>query len=80
MRREFFRRQGRFGLCSICGKQVDMSLSGRLPDGKSVDHIVATSVGGSFFDVANWQLCHRKCNSLKGQGPMPLREPRSPNA
>ena len=62
------KRQGRVGLCAICGGSVDMSLSGRTANGPSVDHVVATSAGGSFFDLSNWQLSHRRCNSAKGRG------------
>ena len=67
-RAAFMKKQGRFGVCAICGQSVDMSLSGRTANGPSIDHVVATSAGGSFFDLSNWSLSHRSCNSAKGRG------------
>ncbi len=78
-RREFRRRQGPVGICSICGRPVNMRLSGRDPDGPTVDHRQPTSAGGSFFDLSNWALAHRRCNSSKGRGAAPY-EPVSPHA
>jgi 5-methylcytosine-specific restriction endonuclease McrA len=68
LRREFMRRQGRFGVCSLCGELVDMALSGRQSLGPTVDHRVASTAGGAFFDLSNWQLAHRRCNNRKGRG------------
>ena len=68
LRAEFMRKQGRFGWCALCGKPVDMTLSGRTALGPSVDHIVATTAGGSWFDPGNWQLAHLECNNKKGRG------------
>lgn len=67
-RSAFMKKQGSVGRCAICGGQIDMALSGRTANGPSVDHIVATSAGGSFHDLGNWQLSHRRCNSAKGRG------------
>lgn len=69
MRTQYFRAQGRWGHCALCGGVVDMMLSGRLADGPTIDHITATTAGGEFFDRSNWQLAHRKCNARKGRGP-----------
>jgi hypothetical protein len=45
-----------------------MALSGRQSMGPTVDHRVATTTGGAFFDLSNWQLAHRTCNNRKGRG------------
>lgn len=62
-RAAFMKRQGPVGVCWLCRGDVDMSLSGRHRWGPSVDHIVATSAGGDFFDESNWALAHRSCNA-----------------
>lgn len=49
-------------VCGICGESVDTSISGRLPDGPTVDHIVPVARGGAFFDRSNLRLTHRACN------------------
>lgn len=68
LRAAFLRRQGRWGVCSLCGGRVDMALSGRASMGPTIDHRVPVSAGGSFYDPANWQLAHRICNGRKGRG------------
>jgi 5-methylcytosine-specific restriction endonuclease McrA len=52
-------------LCQLCGKPVDRSLSGRHPEGPTVDHILPISKGGQ-DTLENVQLAHHRCNSLKG--------------
>lgn len=59
--------------CHLCGKNVDLSLSGSLPKGPSIDHLVPISAGGAdcFTNVA---LAHRICNTRRGaDGPAQLR-------
>jgi 5-methylcytosine-specific restriction endonuclease McrA len=51
--------------CHLCGKRVDMSLSGMDPDGPTIDHLLPLSVGG-LDEVANVSLAHRACNIKKG--------------
>jgi 5-methylcytosine-specific restriction endonuclease McrA len=52
--------------CAICGEWLDRSLSGNHPMGPTVDHRFPTSAGGAFWDLGNWQLAHRRCNTSKG--------------
>ena len=67
-RAAFYRLQGPFPACSICNELIDMALSGRHRDGRSVDHRIAVAAGGDFWDLANWRVAHRRCNSSKGVG------------
>jgi 5-methylcytosine-specific restriction endonuclease McrA len=60
--------------CPVPGRFVDKSLSGRHPLGPTVDHVVPTALGGSFWDLSNWALCHRRCNNAKSWKP-PVRDP-----
>ena len=53
------------GICGYCRRPVDRSLSGRHPDGPSVDHIVALVDGGMLLERANLMLVHVRCNSAK---------------
>lgn len=50
------------GLCGICGKKLD---GGPLPS-LAVDHINPLVAGGS-SEIANLQVVHSRCNSIKGQ-------------
>lgn len=79
LRADFFRSWGPTGVCWICQKTVNMSLTGRSKWGRSVDHEPPISAGGNQFDVSSFRLAHRSCNSAKGRGPGPQR-PRSPNS
>jgi 5-methylcytosine-specific restriction endonuclease McrA len=75
-RTAFYRSQGPFPPCSICGGPIDMSLSGRHRDGRSIDHRVpASSI--NFWELTNWTIAHRRCNSSKGKA-VPLPGPGSP--
>lgn len=59
--------------CHLCGRIVDLSLSGSVPAGPTIDHLVPLSAGGldCFSNVA---LAHRKCNVERGaDGPAQLR-------
>lgn len=51
--------------CGICGGLIDFTLSGRLPMGRSVDHILPRSKGGA-HTWDNCQLAHLRCNLSKG--------------
>jgi 5-methylcytosine-specific restriction endonuclease McrA len=58
-------------LCHLCGKEVDLDLTGRdQPMRKSVDHIVPLSKGGD-DTLANVALTHFRCNSAKGNRSVP---------
>lgn len=56
------------GICQVCGlpvhplKGIDNNWDG------TIDHIIPLSLGGK-HSMANCQLAHRICNSLKGQVP-----------
>jgi 5-methylcytosine-specific restriction endonuclease McrA len=50
--------------CHLCGKDVDLSLSGRHQRGPTIDHIVPVSLGGT-NDPENLALAHRDCNVKK---------------
>jgi 5-methylcytosine-specific restriction endonuclease McrA len=50
-------------LCWRCGKPVDKLLPANHDMGKSVDHIVPWSLGGT-DDRDNLRLAHRICNSV----------------
>lgn len=51
--------------CSVCGGLVDKRLSGRLPDGPTLEHTQALHDGGPELDPANARLAHNRCNSAK---------------
>ena len=53
--------------CHICGKPVDMSLSGRHPQGPTADHLLPVAAGGG-DDPWNIALAHRRCNIKRGTG------------
>lgn len=53
--------------CHLCGKPVDMSLSGRHPLGPTADHLVPVSCGGG-DEPHNVALAHRRCNVKRGVG------------
>lgn len=50
--------------CGICGDPIDDDLTGRDPDGPTVDHILPRHAGGS-DDPQNLQAAHRRCNEAK---------------
>lgn len=66
--------------CSICGKEIDYSLTTWIDprDGKrkrhplsyELDEIVPISKGGSHIDPDNVQPTHRICNQRRGNKPM----------
>lgn len=53
--------------CHLCGKRVDMDLSGRHPKGPTVDHLLPLSAGGADCRT-NVALAHRSCNVSRGAG------------
>lgn len=55
--------------CHICGKKVDVNLSGMANAGPTIDHLVPVSAGGS-DDEWNVALAHRICNLSRGAGGM----------
>lgn len=53
------------GICQLCYRAVDMTLSGMHKWGPVADHIVEVCEGGPMFDPRNGQLAHRWCNEEK---------------
>lgn len=53
--------------CHLCGKRVDMRLSGMDPDGPTIDHLVPLSDGGD-DTPRNVALAHRQCNTIRSVG------------
>lgn len=59
--------------CWICEKAVDKTLSGRDPDGPSIDHVIARAKGGT-NDRSNLRLAHLRCNSARPGQERPRRK------
>jgi len=58
--------------CSVCGRLVDMSLSGRAKWGPTIEHLTPVSKGGT-NEPDNLALSHRHCNTSRGnRGPVQL--------
>jgi len=53
--------------CHLCGKRVNMSLSGMHQMGPTVDHLLPIVAGG-LDELANVRLAHRSCNVARGAG------------
>lgn len=53
--------------CHLCGRKVDMRLSGMRPDGPSIDHLIPLSAGGG-DTPENVALAHRQCNVDRNVG------------
>lgn len=63
--------------CGICNEWVDKTLSGRDPQGPSVNHKRPLTMGGPLLDRANVELAHMACNSSrKNRMPQPVRSRR----
>lgn len=52
-------------VCHLCGKPIDLALSGKVSAGPTVDHIRPRSKGGARYDLANVRPAHKGCNSRK---------------
>lgn len=53
--------------CHLCGKVVNLRLSGTDRLGPTVDHLVPIAAGGK-DELANVRLAHRSCNCGRGVG------------
>lgn len=51
--------------CSVCGGLVDKTLSGKVPDGPTLEHPHALHDGGDELDPRNARLAHLRCNVAK---------------
>ena len=56
----------RSNICIICGHPIDMRLSGRHPDGPTLEHKQPRSRGGSVMDPRNCGPAHLRCNASRG--------------
>jgi 5-methylcytosine-specific restriction endonuclease McrA len=54
-------------ICHLCGRRVDMSLSGRHPWGPTADHLIPASHGGG-DEPQNVAPAHSRCNIKRGVG------------
>ena len=67
LRAAFVRSQTTGTPCSLCGRPIDTTLSGRLPWGPTVEHTVPVRERPDLaLDVAHWRLAHRRCQSQQG--------------
>lgn len=57
-------------VCAWCGGAIDLTLSGNDPLGPSVDHILPRAQGGTDHPN-NLQPMHRRCNTTRGNQPLP---------
>jgi endogenous inhibitor of DNA gyrase (YacG/DUF329 family) len=58
--------------CNLCGRKIDMNLSGRAKWGPTIDHLVPVIDGGT-NDPSNLALAHRFCNvSRHSRGPVQM--------
>lgn len=56
-------------VCGVCGKSIDLSLSGRDPMGWSLDHIKPRKTHPHLvYDRKNLRPTHMKCNSERNGG------------
>lgn len=62
---EVAERDGR--RCHLCGKSVNMRLSGMNPKGPTIDHLIPLSDDGR-DEIGNVALAHRQCNTVRGAG------------
>lgn len=51
--------------CHLCRKPIDMTLSGRHPQGPTIDHLLPVSCGGG-DEAHNVALAHSRCNIKRG--------------
>ena len=58
--------------CHLCGKRIDLKLSGLHPMGLNIEHLIPVSQGGT-NDFDNLHIAHRRCNLARGnRGPAQL--------
>lgn len=65
------RKRGRRGRtpCVICRQPIDYSLSGKDPDGCTVQHVKSRKLFPALtWDPKNWAPAHRSCNLSVGTG------------
>lgn len=57
-------------VCGFCGGHIDRSLSGRSPNGWTLDHIIPRHQAPQLvYDVSNLRPAHHHCNSSRGGAP-----------
>lgn len=65
------KRQG--GDCWICKQPIDPTLDWRHPMAFTADHVQPLSQGGDLYGET--RPAHRSCNSSRGDGTRPTRQP-----
>ena len=68
-RREVLDRDDR--TCGICGQPIDPEVPAGRPESATVDHIVSVHDGGDWYEPANLQAAHLRCNVAKDGGRPP---------
>lgn len=63
-------------VCYLCGKPIDLNLSGRHPMGPHIEHVHARANGGQVA-AHNERPAHNRCNAKKGTNPAPPQPVRS---
>lgn len=64
-------------VCWWCGRPIDLNLSGRDPEGFSIDHVIPRYVAPHrTWDESNLRPAHYGCNSTRGAKPQPVQSSR----
>ena len=57
------RRNGRYHLCDVCSRHIDLDLPGTLPLGPQLDHIDSWSTHPQRrYSRSNLRIIHKRCN------------------
>lgn len=72
-RRKAARLKREGGDCAICGQPIDPDLYYTHGQSFTADHIIPLSQGGDLHGAL--QPAHRSCNSQRGDGTRPTRQP-----
>lgn len=70
VRREFWARHTAGVICHLCGHPVDVTLKGRLPWSRSIDHRTPVAAGGLEFDLRDCVPAHFICNQARQDRPV----------
>lgn len=57
--------------CGICSQPIDPGIPAGQPDSATVDHVISIHDGGDWYDPANLQAAHLRCNVAKDGGRPP---------
>lgn len=70
VRRDFWARHTSGALCHLCGHPVDVTLKGRTPWSRSIDHRTPVAAGGLEFDLRDCVPAHFVCNQARQDRPV----------